>query len=87
MPKSRMRSAAALSLAVVVLLVCIIQFLLLAVLWFGLDDLVFLALGLALYYDAFPRHKSNQIKSICVFKQSGSTTQRFVRFSLGRAGA
>ena len=69
MPKSRMRSAAALSLVVLGGFLCIIQFLLL-VLWFGLDDLVFLALGLALYYDAFLRHKSNQIKLICVVFQT-----------------
>ena len=71
MPKSRIRSAAALSLVVVVLggFLCISMIvfsLLLLLVWFGLENLVFLALGLVLYY-AFLRHKSNQIKLICVF--------------------
>ena len=70
MPKSRIRSAAALSLMVLVVFLCIIQF---STMVFSiaiasvvrLDDLVFSALGLTLYY-AFLRHKSNQIKLICV---------------------
>ena len=41
--------------------------LLLIIVWFGFGHLMFPAQGLALYY-AFRRHKSNQIKSICVKK-------------------